>query len=124
MKTRRIALKVFLLAYFIQVGIAIYFITRPIAIRALPGTPVTAKLKKDIGPLHFVPLLGFAILALPENYHMILTNGHEEKSLGIDTKADLPIDDLKAVIEGNEIVVIRQSTSREIARLTSAKTGQ
>jgi hypothetical protein len=97
---------------------------RPVAVHTLPGATVTATLRKDVNPLSFVPLIGFALLVRPENYHVVLSNGYEERILGIDVRDDLPIEDLEAVNAGTNTLVVRQSTGREIARFASEKYGR
>jgi hypothetical protein len=124
MKLRRIVLGSCLVGYLLQVATAIYLTARPVAVHTLPGVAVTATLRKDVNPFSFVPLIGFGLLVRPENYHLALSNGYEEKILGIDVREDLPLEDLKAVNEGTETLVVRQSTGREVARLASAKTGR
>lgn len=120
MKLRRIVFGTCLVGYSLQVATAIYFAAWPVANRALSESAVMATLKKDVNPYNFMPLIGFALLVRPENYHVVLSNGYDEKAFGIDVKEDLPLDDLKAINEGTEIIIVRQSTGREITRLASS----
>jgi hypothetical protein len=70
-------------------------------------------------PIHVIPVLGLFLLTYPENYHVVLINNNEQAAIGIDIKQDLPIHDLRVVNQAGDVVVLRESTRREVARFTS-----
>jgi hypothetical protein len=119
---RRLLLWGCLGGYLLQVATAIDLAVRPtIKVRALPGSMVTATLKKDFDRFCFVPLLGIVSLVDQQSYHVVLSNGFDQKAIGIDIIGDLPIEELDSFTEGGETVVFRRERPGEVARLTSAK---